>query len=40
MVNTKISALPKFTGDSRVYRVILMIGGSYLNNFISIERLY
>jgi len=28
------------TTNSRVYRVILMIGGSYLNNFISIERLY
>jgi hypothetical protein len=26
--------------NSRVYRVILIIGGSYLNNFISIERLY
>ena len=28
------------TTNSRVYRVILMIGGSFLNNFISIERLY
>ena len=28
------------TTNSRVYRIILMIGGSYLNNFISIERLY
>jgi len=28
------------TTNSRVYRVILMIGGSYLNNFISIERLF
>ena len=26
--------------NSRVYRIILIIGGSYLNNFISIERLY
>ena len=26
--------------NSRVYRVVLMIGGTYLNNFISIERLY
>ena len=26
--------------NNRVYRIILMIGGSYLNNFISIERLY
>jgi hypothetical protein len=28
------------TTNSRVYRVILMVGGSYINNFISIERLY
>ena len=28
------------TTNSRVYRITLMIGGSYLNNFISIERLY
>jgi len=28
------------TTNSRVYRVILMIGGSFLNNFISIERLF
>jgi hypothetical protein len=26
--------------NNRVYRVTLMIGGSYLNNFISIERLF
>ena len=26
--------------NNRVYRIILMIGGTYLNNFISIERLY
>jgi len=26
--------------NSRVYRIILIIGGTYLNNFISIERLY
>jgi hypothetical protein len=26
--------------NNRVYRVTLMIGGGYLNNFISIERLY
>ena len=26
--------------NNRVYRIILIIGGSYLNNFISIERLY
>jgi len=25
--------------NSRVYRITLMIGGTYLNNFISIERL-
>ena len=28
------------TTNSRVYRIILMIGGSFANNFISIERLY
>jgi hypothetical protein len=27
------------TTNSRVYRITLMIGGSYINNFISIERL-
>jgi hypothetical protein len=26
--------------NSRMYRVIMMIGSGYLNNFISIERLY
>jgi len=26
--------------NSKAYRVTLMIGGTYLNNFISIERLY
>ena len=28
------------TTNSRVYRIVLMIGASYNNNFISIERLY
>ena len=28
------------TTNSRVYRITLMIGASYNNNFISIERLY
>jgi hypothetical protein len=26
--------------NSRVYRIIMIIGGAYNNNFISIERLY
>lgn len=26
--------------NNRVYRIIMIIGGSYLNNFISIERMY
>lgn len=28
------------TTNSRTYRITLQIGGSYLNNFISIERLF
>jgi hypothetical protein len=28
------------TTNSRVYRIILMVGASYNNNFVSIERLY